>query len=72
MAKDSGLQQPVLAAVKALMADGTYKKILDYWGLPERRDQQPDDQRSDPASRKGSRWQPSPGAEAEAIRTGTA
>ena len=33
MAKDSGLQQPVLAAVKALMADGTYKKILDYWGL---------------------------------------
>ena len=34
MAKDSGLQQPVLAAVKALMADGTYKKILDYWGLP--------------------------------------
>ncbi len=35
MAKDSGLQQPVLAAVKALMADGTYKKILDYWVLPE-------------------------------------
>jgi polar amino acid transport system substrate-binding protein len=33
MAKDSGLQQPVLAAVKALMADGTYKKIMDYWGL---------------------------------------
>ena len=33
MAKDSGLQQPVLAAVKALMADGTYKTILDYWGL---------------------------------------
>ena len=33
MAKDSGLQQPVLAAVKALMADGTYKKILDYWGV---------------------------------------
>ena len=33
MAKDSGLQQPVLAAVKALMADGTYKQILDYWGL---------------------------------------
>ena len=28
-----GLQQPVLAAVKALMADGTYKQILDYWGL---------------------------------------
>lgn len=33
MSKDSGLQQPVLAAVKALMADGTYKTILDYWGL---------------------------------------
>jgi polar amino acid transport system substrate-binding protein len=34
MAKDSGLQQPVLAAVKALIADGTYKKILDYWVIP--------------------------------------
>jgi polar amino acid transport system substrate-binding protein len=33
MSKDSGLQQPVLAAVKALMADGTYEKIFDYWGL---------------------------------------
>jgi polar amino acid transport system substrate-binding protein len=33
MAKDSGLQQPVLAAVKKLMDDGTYKDILDYWGL---------------------------------------
>ena len=33
MSKDSGLAQPVLAAVKALMADGTYKQILDYWGL---------------------------------------
>jgi polar amino acid transport system substrate-binding protein len=35
MSKDSGLQQPVLAAVKALMADGTYKKIFDYWGLED-------------------------------------
>ena len=35
MSKDSGLQQPVLAAVKKLMADGTYKQILDYWGLGE-------------------------------------
>jgi polar amino acid transport system substrate-binding protein len=35
MAKDSGLAQPVLAAVKALMADGTYKKILDYWGVSD-------------------------------------
>jgi len=34
MAKDSGLQQPVLAAIKALMANGTYKKILEYWVLP--------------------------------------
>jgi polar amino acid transport system substrate-binding protein len=31
--KNSGLAQPVLAAVKALIADGTYTKILDYWGL---------------------------------------
>jgi polar amino acid transport system substrate-binding protein len=23
----------VLAGIKALMADGTYKKILDYWSL---------------------------------------
>ena len=47
MAKDSGLQQPVLAAVKALMADGTYKKILDYWGLPSDAISNPTDQRSD-------------------------
>jgi polar amino acid transport system substrate-binding protein len=33
MAKDSGLQQPVLAAIKKLMDGGTYKQILDYWGL---------------------------------------
>jgi polar amino acid transport system substrate-binding protein len=33
MAKDSGLAQPVLAAMKALIADGTYAKIFDYWGL---------------------------------------
>jgi polar amino acid transport system substrate-binding protein len=31
--KDSGLAQPVLAGIKALMADGTYTKILDYWSL---------------------------------------
>jgi polar amino acid transport system substrate-binding protein len=31
--KDSGMAQPVLAGIKALMADGTYKKILEYWGL---------------------------------------
>ena len=31
--KDSGLAQPVLDAVKAIIADGTYKKILEHWGL---------------------------------------
>jgi polar amino acid transport system substrate-binding protein len=31
--KNSGMTQPVLAGIKALIADGTYKKILDYWGL---------------------------------------
>jgi polar amino acid transport system substrate-binding protein len=33
--KDNGMAQPVLDAVKALIADGTYKKIIDYWGLSE-------------------------------------
>jgi polar amino acid transport system substrate-binding protein len=31
--KNSGMAQPVLAGIKALIADGTYKKILEYWGL---------------------------------------
>jgi polar amino acid transport system substrate-binding protein len=31
--KDSGLTQPVHDAVQALMTDGTYDKILEYWGL---------------------------------------
>ena len=31
--KGSGLDKAVLAAVKALIADGTYKQILDKWGL---------------------------------------
>jgi polar amino acid transport system substrate-binding protein len=31
--KGTGMPQPVLAAVKALQADGTYDKILNYWGL---------------------------------------
>jgi len=31
--KNSGLTQPVLDGMKALIDDGTYKKILDYWGL---------------------------------------
>ena len=31
--KDTGMTGPVLAAVKAIMADGTYRKILDEWGV---------------------------------------
>jgi polar amino acid transport system substrate-binding protein len=33
--KDSGFAQPVLDAVKALMADGTYDEILEYWNLQD-------------------------------------
>jgi polar amino acid transport system substrate-binding protein len=33
MAKDNGLAAPVLAAIKALIADGSYTKILDKWGI---------------------------------------
>jgi polar amino acid transport system substrate-binding protein len=33
--KNSGLAQPVLAGIKALIADGTYTKILEYWGLED-------------------------------------
>lgn len=33
MAKESGLSQAVLGAVKSLIADGTYGRILRYWGL---------------------------------------
>jgi polar amino acid transport system substrate-binding protein len=35
VAKGSGLAQPLLAAVKVLMADGQYKKILDKWGVQQ-------------------------------------
>jgi polar amino acid transport system substrate-binding protein len=31
--KNSGLAQPVLKAVQAIMADGTYDRILKKWGL---------------------------------------
>ena len=31
--KDSGMTKPVLAAVKKVMADGTYTQILDKWGV---------------------------------------
>jgi polar amino acid transport system substrate-binding protein len=33
MPKDSGLAKPVLDALKAVMADGTYDRIFSYWGL---------------------------------------
>ena len=33
MPKGSGLDKPVQAAVKALIASGTYQKILDKWGV---------------------------------------
>jgi polar amino acid transport system substrate-binding protein len=33
MDKGSPLAKPVLAGIKALIADGTYKKILDKWGI---------------------------------------
>ena len=31
--KDSGLAEPVLAAVKQLISDGQYKTILTKWGI---------------------------------------
>jgi len=33
--KDNGMAQPVLDAVKAVIADGAYDKILKYWGLQD-------------------------------------
>jgi len=33
MAKNSGLDKPVLAAMKVLIANGTYMKILKKWGI---------------------------------------
>jgi polar amino acid transport system substrate-binding protein len=35
MAKGNGLDKAVLAALKALMADGTYQSIFQKWGLPQ-------------------------------------
>jgi polar amino acid transport system substrate-binding protein len=35
VAKNSGLAAPLLAAMKTLMADGQYKKILDKWGVQQ-------------------------------------
>lgn len=31
--KDSALEEPVQAALNALIADGTYQKILDHWSI---------------------------------------
>jgi polar amino acid transport system substrate-binding protein len=33
MPKNNGMAKPVLAAMKVLIADGTYKKILSKWGI---------------------------------------
>jgi polar amino acid transport system substrate-binding protein len=33
--KDNGLAQPVLAALKKLISDGTYKTILTKWGIAD-------------------------------------
>jgi polar amino acid transport system substrate-binding protein len=35
VAKNSGLAAPLLAAVKTLMTDGQYKKILNKWGVQQ-------------------------------------
>jgi polar amino acid transport system substrate-binding protein len=35
MPKDSGLAKPIQTALKDVIADGTYKKILTYWGLTQ-------------------------------------
>ncbi len=35
MSKSSGMTQPMLAALKKLMANGTYKKILTKWGIQD-------------------------------------
>jgi len=31
--KNNGMAKPIQAAVEHLMADGTYMKILDKWGI---------------------------------------
>ena len=33
--KDSGLAKPVLAALKSLMRDGAYQRILAKWGVSD-------------------------------------
>ena len=33
--KDSGLAQPILEALKALMANGTYEAIVTEWGVQD-------------------------------------
>ena len=44
------MAKPVQAAMQEMMDDGTYAKILDYWGISARRDQ---DIRDQPAERAG-------------------
>ena len=39
--KNNGMAKPVLAALKALMANGTYKAILTKWGIADGRDHEP-------------------------------
>ena len=38
MPKDTGLAKPVSDALEKLMADGTYDKIFNYWGLVKKGD----------------------------------
>lgn len=33
--KNNGMTKPILAAIKQLMSDGTYKAILDKWGVQQ-------------------------------------
>ena len=48
--KNSGMAPPILAALKALMADGTYATDPHQVGHPVGSDQQPEDQRRDELS----------------------
>jgi polar amino acid transport system substrate-binding protein len=36
MPKNNGMAKPVLGALKAVMADGTYDRIFSYWGLVQK------------------------------------
>jgi hypothetical protein len=45
--KTSGMTTPILAALKVLMANGTYTAILTKWGIQSGRDHHAEDQRRD-------------------------